>query len=170
MSVSLTQGQAGKRTCSRCAAHLDMSSPDILSARFWSRVTKSDGCWVWGGGLDTAGYGQMRYCGGTRLTHHISWFFEHGSWPSFLMHSCDTPTCVNPSHLREGNHKLNAQDCAIKGRLGHAKLDPSKVIQIRKMRRDGVRADTLSQMFGVSKDIIYRAARGANWAHVKEML
>src|ERR1700680_3408773 len=27
--------------------------------RFWSRVTKADGCWIWTGPLGTGGYGQL---------------------------------------------------------------------------------------------------------------
>jgi hypothetical protein len=54
-----------------------------------------------------------------RTTHRVS-YEEHNQTkiPNHLvvMHSCDTPHCVNPQHLSLGTRKDNTKDMMTKGR------------------------------------------------------
>ena len=43
--------------CSRGCKDTGMSRP--LAERFWAKVQKTGGCWLWTGGLSGAGYGLM---------------------------------------------------------------------------------------------------------------
>lgn len=67
--------------------------------RFWSKVTKTDWCWLWTG--QSSGYGS--FWNGRKLVgaHRFSYELAKGPLQSELMvrHLCRNPRCVNPSHL-----------------------------------------------------------------------
>ena len=64
------------------------------------------------------GYGAIRYKGKMMLTHRASWLIHKGEIPEGLMvlHHCDNPLCINPSHLFLGTAKDNSDDKIKKGR------------------------------------------------------
>lgn len=77
-----------------------------------------DRCWEWPGTRASNGYG--RPVGGTaRWAHRVAYERAHGPIPPGLvvMHSCDSPPCVNPSHLRADTQRANAHDALAKGRM-----------------------------------------------------
>ncbi len=92
--------------------------------RFWRKVAKgTDGeCWLWNGAKRASGYGKLNAGGinGGKITaHRFSYILHHGSpipEGMEICHKCDTPACVNPSHLFLGTHQDNMTDMAIKGR------------------------------------------------------
>lgn len=78
----------------------------INEALFWSRVTRTDTCWLWDNPMES-GYGQFwvgRKRDGTRtraLAHRVAWVIIHGDDPpgESLDHVCRVRHCVNPDHL-----------------------------------------------------------------------
>jgi hypothetical protein len=99
-----------------------MSRP--LEDRFWEKVEirRPGECWPWLGSKNTpAGYGDIRAkINGqwkTVKVTHVLWFLTFGEWPTQMMlHSCDNPPCVNPSHLSEGTGSDNKQQEISRGR------------------------------------------------------
>jgi len=110
-----------------------------LRARFWAKVDrKSDSeCWLWTAAKLPAGYGVIGSRGRQFYAHRLSYALAHGAIPvgSVVRHSCDTPACVNPSHLLVGTNRDNVRDALERGRIrgsvSRYALDDADVIAIR---------------------------------------
>lgn len=87
--------------------------------RFWSKVYKTEDCWIWTAALGRKGYGLFRAGGKLIRATHYSWeLFAGRPVPKGILicHTCDHPWCVNPAHLFLGTNTDNARDREQKGR------------------------------------------------------
>lgn len=104
------------------------------------QMDANTGCWMWERVTDADGYGKVKISGRHMAAHRAS-FLAHGGelgLGDFVLHSCDTPWCVNPDHLRAGTIFDNARDAARKGRLVHnAKLTREDAELIRQLLASG---------------------------------
>ena len=149
------------------------------AARFWRNVdsaTDPDGCWVWAGCTDSAGYAPLSFNGRTDRAHrvaimlHTGRLIPHGM---FVLHSCDNPPCCNPKHLRVGTHQDNMRDMmsrnrnAFGERSGPSKLKTAEVEEILRATKVGsATCAELGVMFGVSHRSILDITCGKTWAHI----
>jgi len=89
------------------------------------------GCWLWTAYCNEDGYGRISFGRKMLLAHRVSWELHCGEIPAGIqvLHECDNPYCVNPSHLFLGTHKDNMADCTSKRRnnkpRGAASFAPS---------------------------------------------
>lgn len=76
-----------------------------------------NGCWIWEGPTNQ-GYGEIAVNGVNKRAHRISYMHHVGDLSDDLhiLHSCDTPLCVNPAHLRPGTDADNVADKMSRGR------------------------------------------------------
>lgn len=77
--------------------------------RFWARVDKTEGCWLWEGTIDSKGYGMLWLDKYVRAHRH-SYALLVGPPPDILDHSCGIRHCVNPDHLRPVTQAQNCQN------------------------------------------------------------
>lgn len=95
---------------------------------FWAKTRLApNGCIEWQQRLDGSGYGRLRWNRRQEAAHRVAYVLTFGEFPreEQVLHQCDNPRCVNPSHLFLGNHTVNMRDAAAKGRLrpgGHTML------------------------------------------------
>lgn len=126
------------------------------------------------------GYGAKRI-GGRQVMHHRLVYAEaHGldvlTMGGEVLHSCDTPACVNPAHLSLGTHLDNMADMAAKGRSalgernGQSKLTEADVRWLREVHRKrcpAYGAAALARKLGVSDLVVRQALAGKTWQHVR---
>lgn len=144
------------------------SDSEILT-RFWSKVQKSRGCWLWTGNI-VRGYGQFAYSTGLEhprqrhvYAHRFSYELAHGPIPhgQQVCHRCDTRLCVRLDHLFLGTQQENLDDARRKGRLidglGARKLSDEAYRHILTGRDRGI---DLARFYGVTRTTISRIRNG----------
>lgn len=69
--------------------------------RFWSRVNKTETCWLWTGYVAPSGYGEFWPHSYKVNVHRFSYELAYGPIPEGLQidHLCRTPHCVRPDHM-----------------------------------------------------------------------
>jgi len=149
---------------------------------FWDRVNMhvvidENGCHLFNGHLDECGYGRISRDGKLVRVHREVWKLHHSDQEitGVIMHSCDTPNCVNPDHLSHGTQADNIADMVAKGRRvtvkgsaqKDAKLTEADIPVIRNMLATGVTGYRISKIYKVSEQVIRNIKQGKNWTHVK---
>ena len=135
---------------------------ETLTDRFWAKVEKSDTCWLWTGAHQSDGYGTIYRNGTMQLAHRVSWYLEHGYMPEeHVLHECDIPACVNPSHLFLGTQRDNMRDAVRKGRK--SRISQTDVDEIRRLVASGIKQKDVAKQFDISKQYVNGIVRGHNW-------
>lgn len=96
---------------------MKLSLTEKQLGNFWRKVTKTETCWLWTGGLSYDGYSTM-LLGVDRKPvrgHRLAFFLEHGELDdaAILDHKCRVRNCVNPSHLRIATGKQNQENRGV---------------------------------------------------------
>lgn len=140
--------------------------------RFWRRVQKGEGCWIWIGGRTGNGYGAVRFAGRDQPTHRVSWEMAYGPVPPglWVLHHCDNKPCVRPDHLFLGTPADNTRDMHSKGRAAPPEAHRANVRVTRSQAVDiiwrlavGERARCIARELGVHWRVVHRIAIGETW-------
>lgn len=173
-----------------------MKSAQALMTRLLRRTVKTRGCWLWIGSKTKKGYGHIRIgsrADGSRrvvLVHRLSYELHIGPIPKGhgVLHTCDTPPCIKPTHLFTGTNTDNVADRQAKGRTAKgdrsgyrkhperykarpkhehhwkAKLNESQVREIRYLAGTAKWTHReIASMFGVGRSAITKIVRGETW-------
>jgi DNA invertase Pin-like site-specific DNA recombinase len=92
------------------------------------------------------------------------------------LHSCDTPECLNPDHLRWGTQVENIAEMKARGRArgpsrpgsltATSKLREQDIPEIRRLLSEGFSQAEIGRRFGVGQMTISDINRRATWSHV----
>lgn len=149
-----------------------------IKCRFWDKaeILGPDECWNWKAAKLQDGYGRFGYQGSHSLAHRFAWFLTHGPIPNnrCILHKCDNPACVNPSHLFLGTMLDNSIDMFQKNRQRHlkgeynpvAKLTNEQVKEIKIQLVKGCKQSLLAKKYGVAYPTISHINSGFTWSHV----
>lgn len=164
-TVRPCETRRGGKVCS--VACRSESNRQPIEQRFWSKVNKTETCWLWTGASHQAGYGVFRVNRQNVSAHRFVLEIQGKVIPQGYeaCHRCDNPPCVRPDHLFIGTRADNMQDC-IKKRRHSAKLTPEKVIDIRKRRIEGASITSLASEYHVHIATIRHVINRQFWKHV----
>ena len=90
--------------------HPAVPKPRFTAEKFWSRVEKTDGCWLWTGHTGAKGYAaRIGINGRYEPAYRIAFCLAGGVIPAGfeLDHLCRNPRCVRPDHLEAVSHREN---------------------------------------------------------------
>lgn len=166
------------------------SSPSLLGMkRFWDKVDVRgpDECWEWTS-YRVDGYGRF-WLGCSMLAHRVSWILTHSDPGDIcVLHRCDNPPCVNPTHLFLGTRQDNNRDKIEKGRDWHPtgtqhwmrnqpekinrgeQCPQSKVTEddVRAIRKDQRLQRIIAWEYGISQAVVSKIQLRQSWIHVKD--
>jgi hypothetical protein len=157
--------------------------------RFWSKVEKTETCWIWKASKRAKGYGAFVWATDDGQViqgraHRFAYELMHGPIPNDLcaLHKCDNPACVNPDHIFIGTKADNNADMRQKGRHvpggthcgksgkwpraeahHNARLTMETALQIRADRLSGLSYSQIAKKHKVSNSSAYKIANNLQW-------
>jgi hypothetical protein len=148
--------------------------------RLMAKVEKTPTCWLWTASKNNAGYGMIWSPEYDRkvLAHRFVYEHHHGRIPDggLILHSCDNPACVNPDHLRLGDHKENVADMDKRGRRvvgvrrgednAQTTMSDFAVTNIRLYYVNGASVSAITSHFGISDAAFRDYVSGRSFAHI----
>lgn len=161
----------------------DTLAPEHLARRLANGLDEAvDGeCWNWARTTNNYGYGTLTVNGKTVFAHRLAYELGVGEVPEgmHVLHSCDNPRCINPSHLSVGTRSQNMKECSERGRAripkqinlgevnGASKLTEGDVVAIRGLLSKGLSQREIAARFKVSQQTISHIKNDKKWRHVK---
>ena len=117
-------------------------------------------CWAWKGPVlethEHFNYSIMTRGKKSELGHRFFAELMTGNVKDLVvMHTCDNPNCVRPSHLKVGTQLDNVKDMIAKGRK--QKLSAEDVRDIRKREMSGY---AYGKKYNIDKTVIYDIWKG----------
>lgn len=136
------------------------------------------GCWNWNGTKDPDGYGQITVLGNTMRTHRLKYCLTESivlTKGLCVCHSCDNPSCLNPSHLWVGTTMDNTADRNAKQRtegpgkgINHpnTSFTEADILTIRTTPINKGTVTNLAKFYGVHAETIRAILKRRSWKHI----
>lgn len=150
-----------------------------LAQRFAAKVNygRPNECWLWQGSKNNTGYGQIRDDGQrTILAHRAAYQLTYKQEiPEGLccLHKCNTPLCMNPTHLVLGTQMDNMRHKVMLDRQargedhGSARMTEEIVLELRALYATGKYTyQELQGMYGFAYGTVWNAINRVSWRHV----
>jgi hypothetical protein len=144
-----------------------------IISRFWTKVNKTDSCWLWTANTCRDGYGNITANKIQYKAHRYSLMIHGVVVPkgSIVMHTCDNPSCVRPEHLKVGSQLDNMKDKVNKNRQTKgesnvlSKLTESTVLEIRSLY-PSLSVRKLSRKYNTCENNIRAIIKRDTWKHI----
>jgi len=129
-------------------------------------------CWSWLGSKTKKGYGKISnpQKSGWVLAHRIAYKIFFGTIPEKLcvLHRCDNPECVNPTHLFLGTYLDNTKDRISKGRTNGCPGEKNSACKLKQddvllIKSDKRKYQQIADGYNVSLSLITKIKNGKLW-------
>jgi hypothetical protein len=120
------------RKPSRAARDEEVRTCSALSRdKFWSKVEKTETCWLYQSPVDGYGYGRFFFESIRAFAHRASLIWATDQAPGYpqryACHTCPKKNCVNPNHLYWGTALTNMHDAIASGARDSVKKKPGHI-------------------------------------------
>lgn len=126
MAGTYRPAEPTERTTMTKPAPFSKDDAVVLDARFWGKTVQiadgdKAGCIEWAGAVNSAGVPIIRMGAYVVTAYRLACAVGeqtslNGIKGRLVLHACDNPVCVNPSHLRSGTHAENMAEMVARGR------------------------------------------------------
>lgn len=134
-------------------------------------------CWNWIGAESANGRtGSFHLYGKTWTAHRASYRLHNGLFDDWLnvLHKCDNPKCINPSHLFLGTQQENIDDMCNKRRgvspkgeaCGRSFLTNEIVLDIRKRFLEGITKRDIAKHYHITRQGVHSIVTRKTWKHI----
>jgi len=149
-----------------------------LADRFWEKVSKQEGCWLWVGSRCPHRRRPTIWHPGLKkvtFASRVSWELHFGPIPAgmHVLHHCDNGWCVNPAHLFLGTHQDNMADRRAKGREARGSTLPRTRLTVQIVREirtrhaaGGITQRALADEFGITENHVSHIVTHRRWKYV----
>jgi hypothetical protein len=150
-------------------------NPEAIAARFWAKVQKGEGCWIWQGARSVSKYGTFNWHGSNINAHRAAWMLTHGPIdpPALnVLHTCGNGIggCVRPDHLYLGTDKENYLD-RIKDGTASSVHSVELIREIKRRLADEPdvkgKVAKIARELNVHIGLVSRIKVGRAWRHVE---
>lgn len=118
------------------------------------------GCLIWTGTRNPLGYGVFIASKHRTSAHRWSWSHQNGPIPlgGQILHKCNNPSCVNPEHLKLGDHLDNMKDRKDCGNYAYrGRLSREDIITIYNSPKSD---PVIAKQFSLSRSLVYNIRKG----------
>lgn len=150
--------------------------PDTDTIVIWltNKSHTEDGCLIWDGYVNRDGYGKGTLMGTGYLAHRLMYEAYYGKKiepAQVIMHTCDKPLCIEPTHLNAVSQAENVRDASAKKRIAHgethggSRLTNAQVLDIIQ-NYNGKASVEVGPVFGVKPSVIDSVRNGSAWSNI----
>jgi len=135
-------------------------------------ITES-GCHIWLGGVDKDGYGKIQNNKKHLRAHRVSYEFYVGIIPEGMLvrHTCDIPSCINPTHLLVGTPRDNSQD-SLQRLRNYVGIKNARAIlteeQVSEIKNSHLKVNYFMRKYNISRTAVRSIRIGRSWSHLNE--